>query len=167
MDIINGEKCWNEKISRAIVNCCFGFLQCYETIIEKSMAAKHILLPLLLKNVDATIKYQNKNVTKYHNLEIYNMLLNIYYVLPYKDVLMLLSNYLLEDKTDKDFGDVPYVRQTLKHLLNQADILRTRNTSKLQETFDSKKITNCTLITDERIEANIIAFELNFERKRI
>lgn len=163
MDIINNEKCWNERLSRSIVNSCFGFLQCYETIIEKSIAAKHVLLPLLLKNIDATIKYQNKNVTKYHNLEIYNMLLNIYYVLPYKDVLMLLSNYLLEDKTDKEFGDVPYVKQTLKHILSQADMLRTRNTSKLQETFDSKKITNCTLITDERIEANIIAFELNFE----
>ena len=163
LDVIKNEKCWNEKLSKLIINCCFGFLQCYETVIEKSIAVKHVLLPLLLKNIDELIKYQNKNVTKYHNLEVYNLLFNLYYVIPYREFLILLSNYLLEDKTDKDFGEVLYVKQTLKTLLNQVDIIRTRNTSRLQETFDTKKITNCTLITDERIEANIVAFELTFE----
>lgn len=164
MDVMINEKCWNEKLSKLVVNACFGFLQCYETVIDKSIAVKHILLPTLLKNIDELIKYQNKSVTKYHNFEVYNMLLNLYYVIPYKDILGLLSNNLLEDKTDKDFESIPYVRQTLKNLLRQVDILRTRNTSRLQETFDSKKITNCTLITDERISANIIAFELTFEQ---
>jgi len=162
-DVIKNEKCWNEKLSKMVINCCFGFLQCYETVIEKSMAVKHVLLPLILKNTDELIKYQNKNVTKYHNLDVYNLLFNLYYVIPYREILILLSNYLLEDKTDKDFGEVSYVKQTLKNILNQVDILRTRNTSRLQETFDAKKITNCTLITDERIDANIIAFELTFE----
>jgi len=163
MDVMTNEKCWNERLSRTILNACFGFFQCYETVIEKSIAVKHILLPVLLKNIDELIKYQNKNVTKYHNFEVYNMLLNLYYVIPYKEILMLISNSLLEDKTDKDFGEIQYVKQTIKSLLKQVDMLRTRNTSRLQETFDSKKITNCTLITDERINANIIAFELTFE----
>ncbi len=163
LNVIKNEECWSEKLSRIIINCCFGFLQCYETVIEKSVAAKHILLPILLKNIDSLIKYQNNNVTKYHNLEVYNMLLNLYYVIPYREVLILLSNYLLEDKTDKDFGEVSYVKHTLKNLLSQVDMVRTKNTSRLQESFDTKKITNCTLITDERTNANIVAFELNFE----
>ncbi len=165
MDIMTSEKCWSEKMSRLIVNACFGFLQCYETVIEKSIAVKHVLLPTILKNTEELIKYQNRDVTKYHNFEVYNMLLNLYYVIPYKEILGLLSNSLLDDKTDKDFESDPYVKQTLKSLLKQVDILRTRNTSRLQETFDSKKITNCTLITDERIDASIIAFELTFEPK--
>jgi len=164
VDVIANNNCWSEKLSKSIVNACFGFLQCYETVIEKSIAVKHILLPLLLKSIEELIKYQNKSVTKYHNFEVYNMLLNLYYVLPYKEILVLLSNSLLEDKADKDFEDESYVKQTLKSLLKHVDMLRTRNTSKLQETFDSKVITNCTLITDERLGANIIAFELTFEQ---
>ena len=31
------------------------------------------------------------------------MLLNLYYVIPYKEILGLLSNSLLDDKTDNDF----------------------------------------------------------------
>ena len=163
IDVIKNEKCWNEKLSKSVVNACYGFLQCYETVIDKSIAVKHSLLPLLIKSIEELIKYQNNNVTKYHNFEVYNMLLNLYYVLPYRELLVLLSNNLLEDKVDKDFESEAYVKQTIKNLLKQVDILRTRNTSRLQESFDSKKITNCTLITDERIGANIIAFELTFE----
>lgn len=163
MDVMYNEKCWNEKLSKMILNSCFGFLQCYDTVIEKSIAVKHVLLPTLLKNIDELIKYQNRMVTKYHNFEVYNMLLNIYYVLPYKDILGMLSNNLLEDKTDKEFESEAYPRQTIKNLLRQVDVLRTRNTSKLQESFDTKKITNCTLLTDDKLEANIVAFELSFE----
>ena len=162
LDVINGEKCWNEKLTRLVINGCFGFLQCYKTVIEKSMAARHILLPLMLNNITQLIKYQNKNVTKYHNLEVYNMLFNLYHVIPYRDILVLMSNNILEDKVDKDFSEDSYVQQTLKTMLKQADIIRTRNTSRLQETFNNKKITNCTLISDESIAASIVAFELNF-----
>ena len=162
LDVINNEKCWNEKLSRLVVNGCFGFLQCYSNVIDKSIAAKHILLPVLINNITELIKYQNKNVTKYHNFEVYNMMFNLYHVVPYRDILVLLSNNLIEDKTDKDFSENSYVQQTLKNMLKQVDIIRTRNTSRLQETFDNKKITNCTLINDNKIEANIVAFELNF-----
>ena len=92
-------------------------------------------------------------------------MVHLYYILPYREILVLLSNNLLEDKVDKDFESESYVRQTIKNLLKQVDMLRTRNTSRLQESFDSKKITNCTLITDERIGANIIAFELTFDEE--
>lgn len=164
MDVMYNEKCWNEKLSKMVLNSCFGFLQCYDTVIEKSIAVKHVLLPTLLKNIDELIKYQNRIVTKYHNFEVYNMLLNLYYVIPYKDILGLLSNNLLENKTDKEFETGAYAKQTINNLLRQVDVLRTRNTSKLQESFDTKKITNCTLITDDKLEANIVAFELNFEQ---
>ena len=163
LDVIKGEKCWDEKLSKLVINACFGLLQCYSTVIEKSMAARHILLPLMLNNITELINYQNKNVTKYHNLEVYNMLFNLYHVIPYRDILVLMSNNILEDKIDKDFSEDSYVQQTLKTMLKQADIIRTRNTSRLQETFNNKKITNCTLISDDRIGANIVAFELNFE----
>lgn len=162
LDVINNEKCWNEKLSRLVVNGCFGFLQCYSNVIDKSIAAKHILLPVLINNITELIKYQNKNVTKYHNFEVYNMMFNLYHVVPYRDILVLLSNNMLEDKVDKDFSEDTYVQQTLKNMLKQVDSIRTRNTSRLQETFDNKKITNCTLISDNKIEANIVAFELNF-----
>ena len=65
IDVITNEKCWNEKLSKAVLNACFGFIQCYDTVIEKSKAVKYILMPLLMKSIDELIKYQNKNVTKY------------------------------------------------------------------------------------------------------
>lgn len=162
-DVIQKEKNWEELLSKRVLNTCFGFLQCKETVLEKSLATKHILIPTILKNVDELIKYQAKNVTKYHNFEVYNMLINIYYILPFKDILELLSKYVLEDKFDKDLESENYAKTTIKSFLNHVDMLRTRNTSRLQETFDVRKITNCTLINDEKMEANIIAFDLNFE----
>ncbi len=162
-DVIQNEKCWNELLSKKILNACFGFLQCSETVLDRSLTAKHTLIPTLLKNIEEIIKYQVKNVTKYHNFEVYNMLVNIYYILPFREILELLSGHLLEDKVDKDFEEDAYIKLTVKSFLSHVDMLRTRNTSRLQETFDVRKITNCTLITDEKMEANIIAFDLNFE----
>lgn len=162
-DVIQNEKCWNELLSKKILNACFGFLQCSETVLDRSLTAKHTLIPTLMKNIEELIKYQAKNVTKYHNFEVYNMLVNIYYILPFREILELLSGHLLEDKVDKDFEEDAYIKLTVKSFLSHVDMLRTRNTSRLQETFDVRKITNCTLITDEKMEANIIAFDLNFE----
>lgn len=162
-DVIQNEKCWNEFLSRKIANACFGFLQCSETVLDRSLTVKHTLIPTLLKNIEELIKYQAKNVTKYHNFEVYNMLINIYYILPYREILELLSSHLLEDKVSKEFEEEAYVKNTIKSFISHVDMLRTRNTSRLQETFDVRKITNCTLINDEKMEANIIAFDLNFE----
>lgn len=161
-DVMKNENPWKESYSKIILNCCYGFLQCYDNILEKSISAKHILFPVLIKNIEELIKYQSEKVTKYHNFEVYNMLLNMYHVIPFKDNLGLMSNRILEDKTDKDLDSDNYARQTLKNLLAHVDMLRTRHTSRLQETFESKRITNCTIITDDRINATIIAFELNF-----
>lgn len=162
-DVIQNEKCWNEFLSKKIANACFGFLQCSETVLDRSLTVKHTLIPTLLKNIEELIKYQAKNVTKYHNFEVYNMLINIYYILPYREILEMLSSHLLEDKVSKEFEEEAYVKSTIKSFISHVDMLRTRNTSRLQETFDVRKITNCTLINDEKMEANIIAFDLNFE----
>ena len=162
-DVIQNEKCWNEFLSRKIANACFGFLQCSETVLDRSLTVKHTLIPTLLKNIEELIKYQAKNVTKYHNFEVYNMLINIYYILPYREILELLSSHLLEDKVSKEFEEEAYVKNTIKSFISHVDMLRTRNTSRLQETFDVRKITNCTLINDEKMEANIIALDLHFE----
>ena len=162
LDVIKNEKCWEEFLSKRIVNACWGFLQCTDNVLDKSLSVKHKLVPTILKNVEELIKYQNKNVTKYHNFDVYNMLMNIYHIIPFKDILELLSNHILEDKFDKEFENEAYPRVTIKSFLNHVDMLRTRNTSRLQETFDVGKITNCTLINDEKMEANIIAFDLNF-----
>ncbi len=162
-DVIRNEKCWNEFLSRKVANACFGFLQCSETVLDRSLTVKHTLIPALLKNIEELIKYQAKNVTKYHNFEVYNMLINIYYILPYREILELLSGHLLEDKVSKEFEEEAYVKNTIKSFISHVDMLRTRNTSRLQETFNVRKITNCTLINDEKMEANIIAFDLNFE----
>jgi len=164
LEVMQKEDPWKATYSKMILNSCYGFLQCYDNALEKSMAARHILLPVILKNTEELIKYHKEKITKYHNFEVYNMLLNMYHIIPYKEILGLMSNNILEDKTDKDLEVDNYARQTLKNLLGQVDMLRTRHTSRLQETFDSKKITNCTLITDDRITATIVAFELNFEQ---
>jgi len=164
LEVMQKENPWKASYSKMILNSCYGFLQCYDNVLEKSMVARHILLPVLLKNTEELIKYHKEKITKYHNFEVYNMLLNMYHIIPYKEILSLMSNKILEDKTDKDLEDDNYARQTLKNLLGQVDMLRTRHTSRLQETFDSKKITNCTLITDDRIAATIVAFELTFEQ---
>lgn len=161
-DVMQNENPWKESYSRIILNCCYGFLQCYDNILEKSISAKHVLFPVLIKNIDELIKYQTEKITKYHNFEVYNMLLNMYHIIPFKDSLVLMSNKILEDKTDKDLEENNYAKQTLKNFISQVDMLRTRHTSRLQEAFESKRITNCTLITDERINATIVAFELNF-----
>lgn len=164
LEVMQKEDPWKASYSKMILNSCYGFLQCYDNALEKSIAARHILLPVILKNTEELIKYHKEKITKRHNFEVYNMLLNLYHVVPYKEILGLMSNNILEDKTDKDLEIDSYARQTLKNLLGQVDMLRTRHTSRLQETFDSKKITNCTLITDDRITATIVAFELNFEQ---
>lgn len=164
LEVMQKEDPWKASYSKMILNSCYGFLQCYDNTLEKSIAARHILLPVILKNTEDLIKYHKEKITKYHNFEVYNMLLNMYHIIPYKEILGLMSNKILEDKTDRDFDVDNYARQTLKNLLGQVDMLRTRHTSRLQETFDSKKITNCTLITDDRITATIVAFELTFEQ---
>lgn len=162
-DVIQKEKPWEEILSKKIVNACFGFLQCEESVIDRSLTCKHTLVPTLIKNVSQLVKYQSDRISKYHNFEVYNMLINIYHVLPFREILELLSNCLLEDKFDRFFENNEYAQSTIRNFLSYADMLRTGNASRLQEVFDARKITNCTLINDEKIEAIIIAFDLNFE----
>lgn len=161
-EVLSEERAWNEVYSKRVVNACYGFLQTADNVQEKSLAVKHVLLPLLLKNIGALIKYQKQKVTKYHNFEVYNLLTNLYYILPYRDILGMISSEVLDDKCDIDFEEDRYAQKTIKSFLSHVDMLRTRNTSRLQEKMESKKISNCTLIYDDKVGANIICFDLNY-----
>jgi len=161
-EVLFEERAWNEVYSKRVVNACYGFLQTSDNVQDKSLAVKHVLLPLLLKNISALIKYQDQKVTKYHNFEVYNLLINLYYILPYREILGMISSEVLEDKCDIELEDDRYAQKTIKNFLGHVDMLRTRNTSRLQEKMESKKISNCTLIYDEKINANIICFDLNY-----
>lgn len=164
-EVIFEERAWNEVYSKRVINSCYGFLQTSDNAQDKSLAVKHVLLPLLLRNIKALLKYQEQKVTKYHNFEVYNLLINLYYVLPYSEILGLISSECLEDKCDPDFEDDHYAEKTIKSFLSHVDMLRTRNTSRLQEKSESKKISNCTLICDERMNATIICFDLNYGKE--
>lgn len=167
-NVIKKNKEWDESTAKLIVNACYGFMKTFDNVLERSIGVKHILLPILLKNVDNITEYQRNSLNEVYNFEVYNMLINIFYIMPFKKILDNVYRHLTESKFLKNFEQTEYAKRSIKSLTGHIEMLKSKYKVELAEynldNIYKLKINDTVIVNDEIFNTTWIGFSILFPR---
>jgi hypothetical protein len=166
-DVLKNKYEWDESLSRKTVTYCYGYMQTFNNALDRSLEVKHNLIPAVMRRIKEVITYQKENFSELHNFEVYNMLINIYYMLPFRELLDCAYKYLLEDKITEDLNNTVYTQRSIRSILGHIEMLKAKYKTDITEEInpDENKgfsIDEYILVNDETFNTTFISFSINY-----
>lgn len=156
---------WNATTSKNVLNCCYNYTRSFNNNYDKSINAKHSLVPVVTKRANDVIKHNRENLSETYNFEIYNLLVNLYYLMPYKE---LLDVAYINLEVARDLGEVKqnqYAIDTIKSLTSHIIMLEEKHKVNVdKEESEELKITNKSIVIDETFSTSWIGFDILFPK---
>lgn len=160
--VLTGKE-WNVSISRDIVNCCYNYIKSFANNYDKSVNAKHSLIPVILKRTQDIVAYNREHASETYNFEIYNMIINLYYLMPFNELLDIMLECVESGKRLDEIHDNQYAIDTIKSLTSHANMLKEKHSIAIEkDEIEELKILNKTIINDEVFSTSWIGFDIRF-----
>jgi len=154
---------WNATVSKNILNCCYNYIKSFNNNYDKSINAKHSLIPVIIKRTQDMIKYNRETLSETYSFEIYNLLINLYYLMPYNELIDVVYSNLELAKELEEIKKNQYAVDTIKSLRSHVVMLSEKHKVKLdKEIFEEFKIANKTIVNDETFSTTWVGFDIKF-----
>lgn len=158
-------KDWNATRSKDILNCCYNYVRTFENNYDKSINAKHSLVPVILKRAQDVIKYNREMASETYSFEIYNLLINLYYLMPFNEILDVVTECIGVGKKLDEINNNQYASDTLKSLESHVEMLKSKHSVALEkEESQELKVTNKSIINDETFSTTWVGFNILFPK---
>ncbi|MBQ7668030.1 MAG: hypothetical protein IJS47_01745 [Clostridia bacterium] len=156
---------FDENSARLIINACNGFLKTFDDTLNRTVSARHVLLPILIKDTYDMINYQRENLSELFNFEVYNFLVNLFSVMPFNEILDFLEENLHDSRNMKVVRESEYGGRCINSFFAQLKALKDKyNIEDVETTEDLKniKIHKGQIINDEYHGTSWIGFSVEY-----
>ena len=162
-DSVLAGKEWTASISKNIANCCYNYTRTFSNSYDKSVNAKHLLISTILKRSKEVIAYNHEKASETYNFELYNLLINLYHMFPFSELLDLASSSLENGKNLEEIKKNSYGSDVIRSFIRYISLAKQKRSIILdKETTQELKVTGKTIINDEEFSNSWIGFNILF-----
>lgn len=161
-NVLAGQE-WNASVSKDIANCCYNYTRTFSTSYDKSVNTKHLLISTILKRSNDVIEYNLENASETYNFELYNLLINLYHMMPFSELLDLATSSLERGRKLDEIQKNSYGFDVIRSLLRYIDLTRQKRSIILdKDEVNEVRIAGKTIINDEEYSNSWIGFNILF-----
>lgn len=162
-DNILAGKEWNASVSKNIANCCYNYTRTFSTSYDKSVNTKHLLISTILKRSKEVIEYNLDNASETYSFELYNLLINLYHLMPFSELLDLAMSSLERGKNLEEIQKNSYGTDVIRSLLRYISLTRQKRSIILdRDEVTEVRVAGKTIINDEEYSNSWIGFNILF-----